>query len=374
MTRVIRETQREICGYLEKTPPYFNLAGVAAGVSVAADSGLPSAGMEADFAFPAAGAGLGSVFHMASVSKLFTGLALMLLLEDGKLDLEKPLTAYLPWFRLADERYARMTPAQMLSHTSGMPDTHDYGWRAPSVNAGALAAYAASDAVRKLRLLHDPGAPEFHYSNIAYEVLGCLVEALSGKAFDAFVRERVLNPLGMADSTFLTFARTEAGRGLDPETAAPEQIQAALSLDALAAAGLARPYKPDTRKHLQPMDYYPYNRAHGPSSTLTSTTKDMRRFTQAMLRGELLGLAAHRRARAPVCGVPGRESQKIGLSWFIRVLGGHTLYGHEGSDDGFRSSFWICPELGAGVCVLSNTDGAKTRGICDHIFGLLLEG
>jgi hypothetical protein len=70
--------------------------------------------------------------------------------------------------------------------------------------------------------------------------------------------------------------------------------------------------------------------------------------------------------------VPGRGRQKIGLSWFIRALGGHTLYGHEGSDDGFRSSFWICPELGAGVCVLSNTDGAKTREICDHIFGLLL--
>ena len=67
-----------------------------------------------------------SIFHMASVSKPFTATAVMPLVEAGKMDLDAPLTKYLPYFRLDDDRYETVTVRQVLTHTSGIPDVQDY--------------------------------------------------------------------------------------------------------------------------------------------------------------------------------------------------------------------------------------------------------
>ena len=65
-------------------------------------------------------------FHIASISKTFTATAVMQLAERGKIDIDKTLTTYLPYFRMTDERYKVITIKQMLNHTSGMPDVDDY--------------------------------------------------------------------------------------------------------------------------------------------------------------------------------------------------------------------------------------------------------
>jgi CubicO group peptidase (beta-lactamase class C family) len=85
-----------------------------------------------------------SLFHMASITKPFVATSVMQLWEQGKIDLDAPVAKYLPYFRLTDERYKRITVRQMLSHISGMPDVQDYEWDKPQYDDGALERYVKS--------------------------------------------------------------------------------------------------------------------------------------------------------------------------------------------------------------------------------------
>ena len=202
-----------------------------------------------------------SLFHMASVTKPFVGTAVMQLVEQGKVDLDAPVVRYLPYFQLADTRASAITVRQMLSHTSGMPDVKDYEWEKAVADEGALERYVRG--LGNEQLIAAPGE-RFRYSNMAYEVLGHLVAKVSGETFEAYVKAHILAPLGMKDSTIF---RPEADPAL---TTTPHVLDGQLEMVASAV--------------------YPYNRMHGPSSTLHSNVPDMARFALANLRrGELDG-------------------------------------------------------------------------------------
>src|SRR6185295_14505929 len=85
-----------------------------------------------------------SLFHMASITKPFVATSIVQLWEQGKIDLDAPLVKYLPYFRLADDRYKVITIRQMLSHISGMPDVQDYEWDKPQYDDAALERYVKS--------------------------------------------------------------------------------------------------------------------------------------------------------------------------------------------------------------------------------------
>ena len=141
-----------------------------------------------------------TLFHMASISKPFVATAVMQLLEQGKIDLEAPLTKYLPYFKLDDERYQEITIQLMLSHSSGMPDVMDYEWDNPQYDDGALERYVRSLSEKKMR--HEPGA-RFAYSNMAFECLGDVIAKVSGISFADYEKQYILDPLGMKKSSFL---------------------------------------------------------------------------------------------------------------------------------------------------------------------------
>src|SRR5438477_12110806 len=141
-----------------------------------------------------------SLFHMASVTKTFVATAVMQLVEKGKIDLDAPLVRYLPYFRLNDERYRAITIRQVLSHTSGIPDTVNYHWDKPEYDAGALERFVRSIADQKL--VFAPGE-KFAYSNTAYDILGDVIAKVSGESFEDYVQHNILTPLGMKDSTLL---------------------------------------------------------------------------------------------------------------------------------------------------------------------------
>src|SRR5688572_33222198 len=78
-----------------------------------------------------------SLFHMASVSKPFMATVVMQLVESGKINLDEKLISYLPYFKMADDRFKEITIRQMLNHTSGFPDVKDYEWEKPQLDTGA---------------------------------------------------------------------------------------------------------------------------------------------------------------------------------------------------------------------------------------------
>jgi CubicO group peptidase (beta-lactamase class C family) len=366
----------KINDYIKRAIFGFDLPGLAASVHIGADSPLSCAGTDCESA-----AGFldvrertplktESIFHLASVSKLFVSTGVLMLAERGVLDLNAPICGYLPWFQMRDDRYRDISALHLLTHTAGLPDVADYRWDAPEVDRGALQRYLRSDEVRGAMLLWAPNEGRFRYSNIGYELLGALMSALADCSFEEFMEENILRPLGMDDSTFLTYARTPAGRAMDADKAGREEIARALSIEALRDAGVCAPHAKNDGNHIVREAYFPYNRAHGPSSTLTASLRDMRRFGEAHLRGALLGPGSYEMAWKEYALVP-NNGEHIGLAWFIREQNGYRLYGHEGTDDGFRASFWICPQLDLQIAVASNLSGAPVKKINKQLFELI---
>lgn len=197
------------------------------------------------------------VFHMASVTKLFVGTSILKLKEKGLLILDEKVNEYLPQFRMADQRYRQITLRHLLTHTSGMPDVKDYHWESPETDLDALMRYVLSPEVTESQLLWEPGQSRFAYSNMGYEVLGAVIAAVSGKTFEDYVEENIFIPLRMVDSDLLTFRRN--------------------------MENVCAPHEKDQDNHFLVVKYFPYNRSHGPSSTLTSTLADMALWAKAVL-------------------------------------------------------------------------------------------
>jgi CubicO group peptidase (beta-lactamase class C family) len=355
--KMILENQQRIAEAVSRAYEYNDLPGLAAGVVTPAGGSLFYSKGYANFKtrIPLHKE---HVFHFASVSKLFVATAILQLVQNGQLSLEGFLLSVLPWFRPDDPAYATLTIRQILSHTAGIPDVKDYHWDKPETDSEALKRYILSGEVIRSPLISPAvstgdsanaateGPPSFRYSNIGYELLGAVIAELSGITFEEYVKTHIFNPLGMSDSTFLTFLRP--------------------------SRRLASPHAKATDKRITVLKDYPYNRAHAPSSTLTSTLTDISKFGEAFLTKNpaLLNEESYNQMWEEQA-VVGGNSEGMGLAWFIRKQGGYTLYGHEGSDDGFRSSFWICPKLGTQITVLSNISDAPVKKINKSIFSAM---
>jgi CubicO group peptidase (beta-lactamase class C family) len=288
-----------------------------------------------------------SLFHLASNSKPFVATGVMQLVEHGQVDLGAPVTAYVPFFTLHDERAHAITVQQLLSHTSGMPDELEFHWDQPEDDEGALDRY-----VRHLAgaaLLFAPGE-RYSYSNMAYEVLGALIAQVSGMPFETYMQREVLHPLQMDASTFLK-RDVPAQLATTPYICVPE---------------------------LERSPVYPYHRAHAPSSTLHSSALEMCHWASAQLRRGTWGgqriLSADSydllwRPYAPLGDAP---PESMGLGWFLGTYKGYRRVSHGGADTGFQTSLTLVPELGLGVVVLANALPAPLSELRQAVFGLLL--
>ena len=285
-----------------------------------------------------------SLFHMASVTKTFVATAILQLAENAKIDLDAPVTRYLPYFRLSDERYRAITIRQMLSHTSGIPDTVNYHWDKPEYDAGALERFVRS--VSDEKLVFAPGE-KFAYSNTAYEILGDVIAKVSGESFEDYVQHNILTPLGMKDSTLLV---REASPQLLTSPHVMEKGQVVVSR------------------------VFPYNRAHAPSSTLYSSIEDMSRWAIANLNhGELNGRRILKQETAELMWRPVADAlgMKEGISWFTTDLQGHHLVLHSGGDVGFESLLILAPDDSVAVIAMSNFAAPNKTYLNDFVSAAL---
>lgn len=294
------------------------------------------------------------VFHCTSVTKLFTSIAVMKLIEEGKIHMEDKLVDLLPYMSIADKRCNDIRLYQMLCHTSGMPDVKNYKWEDHLMNDDALKKYAMSEEVCSMSLLCNPADKRFIYSNIAYEMLGLIIEESSGMKYEDYIHKNIFEPLHMDNSSLFT----------------PERTDGDMSLDAVEKAGLAMPHKKAEDKSIIIESVYPYTRSHAPSSTLTSTAGDLLKWGRANINRRLLSAEGYRKLFSEYAVVPD-TGEKIGLGWFMREQNGCVLMGHEGADNGFRTSFQICPEREITIVVLSNIANAPVSNFSKKIFDLL---
>jgi CubicO group peptidase (beta-lactamase class C family) len=290
-----------------------------------------------------------TMFHLASVSKPFVATAIVSLATatdagEPVLDLDAPIIERVPEFTLADGRAREVTARHLLSHSSGLPDVSDYGWHDPQLGDDALSEFARS--LSGWRLQAEPGST-FSYSNAGFELLGLLLSRATGTTFEDAVRQQVLTPLGMRNSTFL---RSEVPGHL----AASPHVGMPLSV---------------------PEGAYPYTRRHAPSSTLHSNLVEMCRWMVAHF--EPAGVAAGADGQwarldaglldlmwepvVPVGDPPWEEA--VSLGWCVGSYRGHRTLSHSGADPGFGSRLVLVPERRTGVVVLANSNTVPTGAI-----------
>jgi CubicO group peptidase (beta-lactamase class C family) len=134
-------------------------------------------------------------FHMGSLTKSFTALAVMQLVEAGHIELDAPVQKYLPWFSLADkDASAHLTVRHLLNQSSGLSEKDG--------NRLWTSAASMEEAVRQMNTLQlrYPVGAKYQYCNLNFVVLGLLVEKISGQSYAAYVAEHIFKPLNMCHS------------------------------------------------------------------------------------------------------------------------------------------------------------------------------
>jgi CubicO group peptidase (beta-lactamase class C family)/predicted dienelactone hydrolase len=296
-----------------------------------------------------------TVFHMGSVAKTPTAVAIMQLVAEGKVDLDAPLTKYLPYFTLADPDLSEVTIRRLLSHTAGMPDPID--WLAEYQDENLPNDEAALDNyVRSLgdqSLTYQPGE-DWSYSNTGFDILGDVVATVSGQSFEDYLQANVLTPLGMANSSYLL-------RDVDPTK-------------------LAVPHMYDEDGNTKTLDFYPYTRAHAPSGAFYCNVNDLARFAIAnMNQGELDGVrvlpaSAYDKMWAPEAASPwaenfGPQVTSYGLGWWVGEFKGHRIIGNYGTEFGFQSHLGLFPDEGLAVIALVNLFDPETGSFYAYDIG-----
>jgi CubicO group peptidase (beta-lactamase class C family) len=286
------------------------------------------------------------VFHIASISKTFTATAVMQLVDKGKINIDTALVNYLPYFRMDDERYKMITIKQMLNHTSGMPDVEDYEWEKGIDDEGAAERYTKS--LTDMKLVSNPGT-EYHYSNIAFDVMADLIAKVSGTSFEKYIKENILYSIDMVESSFY----------------APE-IKKSLRTS------------PHIGKPPVVSSTYPYNRMHAPSSTLNTNVMELSHWAIANMNGgkyrdyQIISPETHLLMMTPTFIINNEHKISIGLSWFMYPYQGITNYEHGGSDLGYKSLLTLIPEKNLSLIILSNLEEIRMYDARNKIRDILL--
>lgn len=285
-------------------------------------------------------------FSAASTTKAFTATAMAILVDEGKVRWDNPVSLHLPELRLAVPGLtAELTVRDLLSHRTGLP-TADFLWYA--------SGSGADEIVRRMRFLRPFAAPreQYMYNNNAYMLAGRVVEAASGISWGEFVRTRILEPLGMTGT--LT-----GHRGLE------------------ARENLAAPHRvlDDTLRAIRYLDFDNI----GPAGSMNSSAHDLALWLRFHLAGgvtpagvRLVSEAAHREMLTPQTPIPAERYYPAarlaspsftayGLGWFLQDHRGRLLAMHTGSIDGMNALVAIVPAEELGVVVLLNREQAELR-------------
>lgn len=266
------------------------------------------------------------LFRIGSITKPFTALAILLLMDRGQLTLDDPIGRHLPAY---PEPGRRITLRQLLTHQAGLPDYT----RLPAFrtlreavpDAAALLAYFQHEPLDFV-----PG--ERHvYSNSGYAVLGAVIEAISGQPYGRFMAQHVFQPLGMADTGLEDRAVHAVVKGYGHRQGKRQQAPVPPSANTYASGGLV------------------------------STVDDLARFALAVDAGRLLKPATWALAFGPV---PTRDGQptRYGLGWQVHDFLGQPRVQHGGSLAGFSSHLLRLPQQRTWVMVLMNDSAGRQPG------------
>jgi CubicO group peptidase (beta-lactamase class C family) len=284
-----------------------------------------------------------TVFATGSVSKSFTAAALATLVDEGKLDWDKPVREYLPWFGMYDPVATELINVRdMLSHRSGLP-RHDF--------IRFSTRLTREELVKRIRYLEPNRSfrDTYQYNNLMYTAAGFLGGVLAGTSWEDLVESRIFKPLGMTRSTTST-------------------------LDMQKGDDFAKPHLPSPAGP-KGTDFYVYQDfGVGPNGAVNSCVEDLLKYLQMYLDDgkPVLSRAQLNELWKPVTVAGPVNSYALG--WQTGFYRGHRRFEHGGAITGFRAHVMILPEQRAGIVALINTETSLAtylaEELSDRVLGL----
>ena len=277
-------------------------------------------------------------YRLASVSKQFTAMAVMLLAKDGKVRYDQPIRDVFPELPPAT---AAVTVRHLLNHTSGLLDYEDLipETRTTQLNDDdVLALLASKDSV------YFPAGTQYRYSNSGYVLLGLIVARVSGMSLPTFLRVRIFEPLGMrATVMHVEGSDTIPHRayGYSPRGGTFEQTDQSITSATLGDGGI---YTNDD---------------------------DMVRWDQALYDTTLVDAATLDKATTPP-QLPAAAETQYGFGWFVDGYRGERRWRHTGETSGFRNAIQRFPRRRLTIVVLTNRSGGEPAAIAERIADRLL--
>lgn len=277
-------------------------------------------------------------FYIGSLTKSFTALSVMQLVEAGKIDLDAPVQTYLPWFELADkEASAKITVRNLLNHTTGISGKD--GSRDVTSQQGL------EEEVRGLTTIQlaQPVGKTYQYSNVNYNIAGLIVEKVSGQSYADYVTEHIFEPLDMHHSY---------------------ASQAPALADGLSAGHLYMFGHAFERELARPP-------AHLPSGELIASAEDLTHYVIAHLTdgryGDTSLLSPQGIAELHAPAIPAVGDWHYAMGWYVSTWDGIPAVWHDGNDGVFHSIVMLMPEHGSGFVLLANAFGFEQATQVDEI-------
>ena len=296
-----------------------------------------------------------TLYRIASNTKAFTSMSAAMLVDEGKLEWDKPVKEYLPYFKLQDS-YAteQATPRDLLSHRTGLP----------AHNKALLQFESRKEIVENLRYL-EPSYPirtKHQYCNLMFLTAGHLVEYVAGQSWESFIKERIFDVLGMGKSNFSFPKSRLSGNFAECFYLKNDEL---------------KQYK--ISEEVDPEFLFPRNPAEGINSTANELTKWM---ILQLNKGEYQGkrivsekafLEMHSPQMIDNWNSPYEEhgESSCGLGWFIWGYRGHKVVLHEGF---FGSHIYLIPQKKIGIAYMSTLKSPLADivifNILDRMLGL----
>ncbi len=287
-----------------------------------------------------------TLFELASCSKSFTALAALRLAQEGKIDLDLPVSTYIPWFEATFEGEAQdVTLRQFLHHTSGIP------WKSVSLIPAGDEDDSLQKTIRNLSgitLARKPGTA-FEYATINYDVVGLVIETISGMPLEDYVRQTVLQPLGMAHTVMglhNVMDRTKLARGYKIGFFEPRIFDA------------------------------PRFRGNDAAGYIVGNGVDIARFLQAQMgivETSLYPLMERTHSRNKKVSPNPRTFAGYAMGWYAYENGSDVI-DHDGMNPNYSSYMGFSPEHGVGVAILANSNSSATAAIGKYVLNRLRGG
>ena len=278
-----------------------------------------------------------TVFQSGSVGKQFTATAVMMLVEDGRVGLDDPLTKYFPD---APASWKEVTVRQLLSHTGGFGDYPDkFDFRKDWTEAELLTL------VEGIPLAYPPGT-KWDYSNLGFLTLGILIHRVTGEFYGDFLQQRIFQPLGMRTTRIISEA------DIVPNRAAGYRL---------------------VKGELKNQEWVAPMVNTTADGSLYFSILDLAKWDAALYTEKLLTRSSFDQMWTPVKlknGQPNKDG--YGFGWFIGERHGHRVISHDGAWQGFKTAIARYVDDQLTVVVLANLAEADPGTIAEHVADIYL--